>query len=408
MSLFEYHAKDSQGQSFHGEMEGSSASLIARQLTDSGAIPLNIREVKIEVSDAQKFKLDWLKKNKVNLDEMILFSRQMRSLMRAGIPIVRAIRGLSSSSQNPHFSSILSEIADSLESGMDLATSLKQHDGVFSHLYVSVIFVGENTGKLDMAFQHIAKHLDLERETLKRIKSATRYPTFVLVAIGIAIVILNMFVIPAFAGVFAKFGAELPWQTQVILAVSNFFVEYWVVLLLFLGGVLYGGKRYLNTDAGRLKWDEKKLRMPVLGKIFERINLSRFCQSFAIVLDSGIPVTNGLTVVEGSVGNLYMESKIGDMRKSIERGDSILNAATATNMFTPVVLQMMAVGEESGTMVELLDEAASFYTEEVDYALQGLTEAIEPLLIIAIGAMVLVMALGVFLPLWDLSGVAAG
>ena len=388
-------------------MEGGSASAIAQQLSNDGAIPLAIKEISEDVSDFRKMDFAFFKQ-KVSMDELILFSRQMRSLSRAGIPIVRAIRGLAASSDNQTFETVLIVIAESLESGVDLASSFKQHPHVFSDLYVSIVHVGENTGRLDEAFKHVSVHLEVERETLKRIKAATRYPSFVLIAISIAVVILNMFVIPAFAGVFEKFGAELPWQTQVILAVSNFFVIYWPVLVLSLILIFFGVRRYLATDEGRYYWDERKLKLPILGEIFERINLSRFCQSFAMVLESGLPVTQGLSVVEGAIGNLYMSGKVQGMRKSIERGDSILNSATATNMFTPVVLQMIAVGEETGSVGELLNEAAGFYTEAVDYALKGLTDAIEPLLIIAIGGMVLVMALGVFLPLWDLSSVAAG
>ena len=224
--------------------------------------------------------------------------------------------------------------------------------------------------------------------------------------IAIAIVVLNVFVIPAFADVFAKFHAELPWQTRAIIAVSDFFVDYWALIGLAVGGLGFATHRYLNTDRGRFNWDRWKLKLPIIGSIFERINLGRFCQTFAMVSRAGVPVTQGLNVIARAIGNEYMADRVATMRLGIERGSGIAQTAKESGMFTPVVLQMIAVGEETGSMDELLDQAAGFYEEEVDYELKTLTDAVEPILIIAIGIMVLILALGVFLPLWDLSSVA--
>ncbi len=405
MARFEYQAKDINGRTITGHMEGVSASAVAQQLNATGAIPLKVFGAPEESEKHSTFAISLFQK-RITIDELIIFSHQMSSLTKAGISVVRAVRGLAESARNELFAEVLADIAETLEGGADIATTLKRHGDVFSDLYMSVIHVGENTGRLDEAFKRIAVYLELERETVKRIKAATRYPMFVLIAIGIAITILNMFVIPAFAGVFAKFGAELPWQTRAILAVSDFFVNYWVYLLGSLAGIWWGLKRYLQTPEGHLKWDRLKLRLPIMGSIFERINLGRFCQTFAMVIKSGLPVTQGLHVVARAIGNDYMALKVNGMRAGIERGESVTQTAVASDLFTPVVLQMIAVGEETGSIDELLDQAAGFYEEEVDYALKMLTDAIEPILIIAIGMMVLVLALGVFLPLWDLSGVA--
>jgi MSHA biogenesis protein MshG len=277
---------------------------------------------------------------------------------------------------------------------------------VFNDLFVALIHVGENTGRLDAAFRQIAGYLELERETRQRIQAATRYPMFVLAAISIAIVILNIFVIPAFATVFAKYGADLPWQTQAILAVSNFFVQFWPLLLLVSVALVWALLSYLKTPAGRLRWHTLKIQLPILGSIFERIYLSRFCHTFAMVSRAGVPLNQGLKIVARAIGNDYFAVRIDEMRSGIERGESVTATANQAKLFSPVVLQMMAVGEETGTMDELLDQAASFYEEEVSYALKGMTDALEPILIIGIAGLVLIMALGVFLPLWDLNSVA--
>ncbi len=409
MALYDFQALDGSGQRSSGRREVASSGALARELQAMGLTPLKIEEVaatSAKQPEAAASSAGFFGQRKVTLDEVILFSHQMHSLTKAGISVVRAVRGLSESQKNPRLAEILVETGDNLESGVDLATSFGRYPETFSDLFVSVIHVGENTGRLDMAFKQVAEYLQIERETRKRIKSATRYPTFVLSAIGIAIVIMNIFVIPAFEGVFAKFGADLPWQTQVLMSISGFFVAYWWLLLLGAGAAFMGVRWYLSQPAGRLQWDQAKLRLPILGSIFEKINLSRFCQTFAMVSRAGLPINQSLTIIARVLGNEYLSHKVVRMRESVEAGTGMLQTAREAQMFTPVVLQMIAVGEETGAMDDLLEQAAGFYEEEVDYQLKGLTDAIEPILIVAIAGMVLVLALGVFLPLWDLSSVA--
>lgn len=411
MPLFDFQVVSAAGVKSGGRREANSTGALAAELRRDGLIPVAIVEAAELASSAggaadSGIGLSLFGPSKVTLDEVILFSHQMYSLTKAGISVVRAIRGLSESQKNPRLADILAQTSAALESGTDLATAFGRYPDVFSELFLSVIHVGENTGRLDAAFRQIARYLETERETRKRIKSATRYPIFVLSAISIALVIMNIFVIPAFAGVFAKFNAELPWQTQLLMSVSAFFVNYWWLLLLGLVGAVFGTRRYLASPDGRMHWDRVKLRLPLLGGIFERINLSRFCQTFAMVSRAGLPINQSLTVIARVIGNTYLSAKVLKMREGVERGSGILQTAQESQMFTPVVLQMIGVGEETGAMDELLEQAAGFYEEEVDYQLKGLTDAIEPILIVAIAGMVLVLALGVFLPLWDLSSVA--
>ena len=404
MPRFAFSAKNSQGVATSGVREAASPGALAQELSLLGMTPLTITpesEAGTTLLPAAK-DLD----RAMGLDEMIIFSHQMSSLMRAGISVVRALHGLAESQKSERFTAILQDVAKQLESGVDVATSLRRFPKVFGELYVSVIHVGENTGRLDTAFKQIARYLEAERETRRRVNSATRYPMFVIGSLFGAVIILNVFVIPAFAGVFAKFGADLPWQTQVIIATSDFFVAFWPYLLALAVGGALAARSYISSPEGRLVWDQLKLRMPLLGGIFERINMARFCQTFAMVTRSGLPITQGLNVIARAIGNEYHALKVSQMREGIERGASVYATARESRMFTPVVLQMIAVGEETGSMDELLEQAASFYEEEVDYELKSLTEAIEPILIIGIAILVLIMALGVFLPLWDLSAVA--
>lgn len=404
MAQFAYVCRNSVGSRVEGILEASNEEDAAGELMQTGMTPISIQLAEAPTEMVIDFGA-WFAP-KVHLEDLILFSRQMYSLSKAGIPMIRALSGLADSTVNTTLAKIILEIQADLESGQALSRAMARQK-VFSELYVAIIHVGENTGRLDEAFAQIAEYLELERETIKRIKSATRYPTFVIAAMGIGLLIINVFVIPAFSGVFEKLGADLPWQTQVLVGLSNFMLNYWYLLLFVTLGAVTVIRLWLATPEGLIIWHRWKLKLPVIGSLFERIHLGRFCRSFAMILRSGLPIVQGLNTVSEAVGNDHMAKLIRDMRGYIERGGSFLQSASQSGLFTPLVLQMISVGEETGAMDEMLAEAADFYEQEVDYDLKSLADAIEPILIIGIGAMILVLALGVFLPLWDLSSAAA-
>jgi MSHA biogenesis protein MshG len=279
---------------------------------------------------------------------------------------------------------------------------------VFSELFIAMIHVGENTGMLDDSFKRLSEILELERDTKRRVKQALRYPTFVVIALLAALMVVNFLVIPRFASVFAKLGADLPFLTQVLVGTSNFLLGYWPLMLFAVaaGAVLI--RQWKQTDRGRLMWDRYKLKLPIIGPLLELITLSRFARNFATMLKAGMPVTHALTVVADATDNAWIGSHIKDMRLGIERGESLLRTARHSEMFTPLILQMIAVGEETGSVDDMLNNVADFYDEDVDYGLKRLAESIEPILIVAMGILVLILALGVFLPIWDLGAAAMG
>ena len=406
MAKYQYKGRDAQGALITGQLDAVNAEAVATQLNSRGLIPLSIQEVATAAGNS--FDFAKLFRKRISVEELIIFSRQMHSLNKAGVPIIRALRGLAGSIKNETLKETLYDVADTLESGVDLASSLNRHPEIFSPLYVSVIHVGENTGRLDLAFKQVAGYLELERDTKKRIGEATRYPLFVIVAIVIAIGVINVLVVPAFAKLFSSFNAELPWQTQFLINCSNFTVNNWYWLLLAIIGSILACRYYIATDIGGLNWDRMKLRIPLVGGIFERINLGRFARTYAMVARAGVPIIQALNVVGSAVGNRYIESKINAMRTRIERGENFSRVAQNSGMFSELVLQMISVGEETGTMDDLLDEVADFYEQEVDYDLKSLGDKIEPILLLIVAGMVLILALGVFLPMWDLSSAVKG
>ncbi|WP_286234686.1 type II secretion system F family protein [Thalassotalea sediminis] len=411
MATFDYTGRNSQGGQVKGSIEASNAAAVAEQLNRQQIIPIAIEPSKKKSDGNTSGQIDLsalFGGSLVSLDDLIVFCRQMYALVRSGVPILRAINGMSDSTNNVKLKAALSEIASQLEGGYTLSSALNHHPKIFTPLFVSLVHVGENTGQLEQAFAKLASYFEREQETRKRIKTALRYPSFVIIAIVIAVVVLNIFVIPTFADMFSKLGAELPWATRALISSSEFFLTYWPHMLVSSIVAFFGIRGYLNTPAGKYRWDRIKTRLPIVGSIIERSILARFSHSFAIVLKAGVPMTTGLTLVSEAVDNNYMAKKIVSMRTAIESGESLLRSAIASDLFTPLVLQMVAVGEETGRVDELLQEVADYYEREVDYELSTLTAKIEPILIAIVAAMVLILALGIFTPMWDMMSAFKG
>jgi MSHA biogenesis protein MshG len=406
MPFFAYKGRNAQGELVTGTLESVSSNGVADLLMNTGITPVEIVTTRQPVSTVGSKWFERLTEEKIRSIDVQLFSRQMHTLLKSGVPIMRALAGLRESTSNKSFARVIQEIRESLDSGRELSAAFRAHPRIFSNFYVSMIRVGEMTGRMDEIFMRLFNHLEFEREMQERVKTAMRYPTFVVIAMVVALAVINIFVIPAFAKVYAGFKAELPFMTQVLLKTSSFTVAYWPVMLLAIVIGVIWFKFYTNTPVGRYKWDKLKLRFPIAGKIVLKGTLSRFARSLALAMRSGIPIVQGLTVVSQVVDNDYIASRVDQMRDGVERGESILRTAATAGVFTPVVLQMIAVGEETGDLDGLMQEVAEMYEREVDYELKTLSAQIEPILIVGLGILVLVVALGVFLPIWDLGKVA--
>jgi len=408
MPVFAYKGRSARGELVQGTLEGADSGGVADQLLNTGITPTEITlsraatGEKTEIGIWQRLTME----RKVDALELMLFSRQMYTLLKAGVPIMRALAGLQESTHNPAFSAMLQDLRESLDSGRELSTAMRRHPRIFSPFYLSMVQVGEMTGMLDVTFLRLYEHIEFEREMTERIKSALRYPMFVLVAMAIAMVIVNIFVIPAFAKVFEGFHAELPLMTKVLMGFSGFMVAFWPLLLALVIGAVVTFRAWLNTVNGRYRWDRHKFHIPVAGRIIMKATLARFARSLALSFKSGIPIVQGLNAVGLVVDNEFMRSRIEQMRDGVERGESILRTAAASGVFTPTVLQMIAVGEETGDMDGLMFEIAGMYEREVEYEIKTLSANIEPIMIVLLGGLVLVLALGIFLPMWDLGQAA--
>jgi len=404
MAIYLFKGRNADGRLVNGQVEASSTDTAASQLLGRGITPVSMEEQLIKLTLRERLERS-TNLGKVDTVELIMFSRQMYTISKSGIPLVKGLRGLAASVRNYTFQQALNDIIERLETGVELSTAMRFHPKIFNNLFISMVSVGENSGRLDLIFKQLSEYMERDVNTSKSIKTALRYPTFVLIAISIAMTIINIKVIPAFAGMFANFGAELPLPTRILIGISDFFVAYWMYMFIAVGGVLIWFFHYIKTPDGSRWWGRKKLRLMIVGDIIERASLARYARSFGLMLNAGLPISNALELCARAIDNNYLGDKIRGIRAGIERGEGLYQTHLVSGMFTPLVLQMISVGEESGQVDTLLAEVAEFYEREVEYDTKVLGDRIEPLMIIVMAGFVVVLALGIFLPMWDMYSV---
>ncbi|MCS6785574.1 MAG: type II secretion system F family protein [Thiobacillaceae bacterium] len=407
MAVFQYRARNAQGEPVQGRLDGASAVEVAAHLLASELTPIDIVALREQPELSLAALLDWRERS-IDLTQLQVFSRQLHTLLKAGVPILRALSSLRASSTNPRLVRILSQLQDGLAQGRELSTCMAQHPRVFDPFYLAMVRMGEMTGRLDETLDRLAQHLQAVRQMRNRIKQALRYPGFVILAMIAAVVVINLLVIPAFSKVYTGMQAELPWMTRWLLTMSNFTKAHFHWMLVGSGALILGWSLWLKTRQGRYLWDRYKLKLPIAGKILHKAALGHFARSLALAARSGVPILQALSAVGAVTDNRYLAEKIDNMRTGVAHGESLLRTATLTGVFTPMVLQMIAVGEETGELDRLLDEIADMYGQEVDHEIATLSQQIEPILITALGIMVLILALGIFLPVWDMGAKALG
>ncbi len=407
MTVFVYKGRSPRGEPVDGRLDGDSAEQVASRLQSAGITPIDIGHAGDGAGALRRL---WvaLGGGKPSTADLMMFSRQMYTITKAGVPLLRGLKGLQASTHNEVLRTTLGEILQSLEGGRDLGTSFARHPRVFPPLYVNMVRVGESTGTLDVAFLRLCEYLNTEQDVNDRVQSALRYPLTVVAAVMVSIGIISVKVIPAFAPVFKILGNRIPWPTRVIMGVSSVTSHYWWLITLLAAGAAVGFRAYVARDAGRYRWHRAKLRIPLVGDLMHEAILARVTRSLAICLSAGIPALQALATIARTTGNDYVSEAILKMRDTVERGESISHAAASLKLFPPLVVQMIAVGEETGELTGLLGEVAEHYRRDVDYRLKNLSAVLEPALIVGVGGIVLILALGVFLPMWNMFAKVGG
>ena len=408
MEVFEYKGRSSRGEIMTGTIESPSQDAVAQWMLTTGISPITINVQRDSAREAPAWLRRIMEHGALKIRDLLLFTRQMATMVKAGVPMIQSLASIQKSTINTALVRILRGIRADLEKGADLSTALSHHPKLFNEYYVAMVRVGENSGQLEEIFRRLFAQIEFEDHMQKKIKSALRYPSFVLIAIAIAVGILTLFVIPVFATFFDKFGATLPLMTRILIVASNFAVNYWWVVLGVIAGCFYGFKLFVGQPSGRYTWDKLKLRIPIAGNILKKATLARFCRALATASKSGVPLVQAFTLVSRVVDNAFYEERILAMRAGIERGESMLRVSQAAGIFMPLELQMISVGEETGDIDGMLAKVADIYQEDVEYEIGRLSETIEPIIMLAMGILVLILMLGIFMPMWQLGAAVKG
>lgn len=401
MPQFIYRGRDNDGKLRVGQRTSFDANILSAELIKEGITPVQIKPYEPSRNWLSVI-LDFIHGKNLHREELAIFSRQMQLLHQAGVPIVEALKQLAGLSKLRSFSEALNSVSDFLEKGESLSTALRHFPHIFPPLMVNIVQIGEDTGHLSDSFGYIFQYLEFEINNAKQFKAAFRYPLFVLSSIIFAFLILNLFVIPTFARSYANLQFSLPWQTRLLIATSNFFsnFKYYLLFIVIAGSILFF--RYIKTPTGKYRWNKFLLHIPVIGKLFKRIILIRFCQIFAIILKSGLPLNQGLSMVKSTIANTYIVRQIEETEVAIESGTPFTQAITKIELFSPLELQILAVGERSGELSPALSYIANFHTQEIEFDLKRMNDMVGPVLLGAVSVLVLILALGIYLPIWNM------
>jgi MSHA biogenesis protein MshG len=401
MQTYLYEGRNKFGEKMKGRIESANPRAVAKWLIDAEIAPTRILPLPKPAPQPEWFTA-LTGEDRVPILELQLLTRQLGGMTRAGMPLLQAIEGIQRSTGNKTLARTLLEVRADLDRGSDLSSALARHPKIFDAFYVNMVRVGESAGKLGDAFQALFRQIEFERDIEKRVKSAVRYPTFVLSAVAIGLTVLMIFVIPTFAATYKNLKAELPYVTQVLIAVSSFMRAEWWLILLAGGAGFFAFRKWIATERGHYLWDRATAHLPIVGSIVAKAAVARFCRNFAMASRAGVPLVQSVELAARVAGNEFYTQRLLGMRRGVERGESFTRVATTTGVFSPVELQMIGVGEATGELDDMMDELAHIHSEDVAFAVSKLSETVEPILLGVMGVMVGTLLLGVFSPLWNL------
>lgn len=394
MGKYAYKARSRDGKIISGEMEGDSKDVVTARLREKGFFVTSVKEKSKEIVLFQK---------KVKTYEVAVFARQFATMIGAGVPLVRCLGILNEQCENPRFRQILSKIRSDVESGATFSKSLEKYPEVFTNLFVDLVRAGEAGGILDEILNRLANYLESSEQLKSKVKGALTYPIVVATIALLVVFFLLTFVLPNFKNIFSGMGeATLPLPTRVLLQLSDFLSAYFVFILMGIAAFIYGLRKFFTTKQGRRIWDVNILRMPVVGNLLRKVAIAKFTRTLGTLVASGVPILQALEVTAATAGNVVIADAIHKTRVSIREGESIAEPLKASGVFPPMVVQMIAVGEETGELDNMLIKIADFYEQEVDTAVKGLTSVIEPIIIVFMGVVVGGIVMAIFLPMIEI------
>lgn len=396
-TTYAYKVRDKSGNLVTGELIGDSEGLVMTKLRQMGMTPIEVKKAKTGL----KMEIN-LRPGHVKLKDLAVFSRQFATMVNSGLPILRALAILGEQTANKELSKVLVQVRLDVEQGQSLSGAMQKHPKAFSDLYVAMVKSGETGGVLDDVLLRLADNIEKDVELRRKVKSAMTYPAVVVLLVSLILSAMLLFVVPQFKSIYSQLGGELPLPTRILLAVSNAVRSYWYVFLIGVIGMAFAFGRYKRTEAGRSRVDAIKIRVPIFGPLFHKTALARFSSTLGMLLRSGVPILQALDIVSDTVNNRVISRAVGDVQTSVREGESIAKPLSKHAVFPPMVVQMLAVGEETGAVDSMLDKVADFYNSEVSASVEALTSLIEPLLIAIIGGAVGAAVIALYMPMFNI------
>lgn len=416
MPQFIYKARDRGGKLISGQMEGPNRGEIAGRIGGMGYVPVFIQEKAGKAApgaglpgSSQEISLAFFDKfRRVKANDLLFFTQQLTTIIRAGIPITTGLSILAEQSKNPIFTNVIQEVLDRVKEGDPLSDALARHPKIFQDIYIHMVRAGEASGKLEEVLNQIGFFLEYDIETKARLKSATRYPKIVSGTLIGAFMFAIYFILPKFMVMFKSFKTTLPLPTRMMISLHYIFSTYWYLIFGIMAAAIGAFQWYVRTEQGRYQWDLVKIQIPIMGPVFLKIAMSRFTRMFVTLNRSGLPMLQTLEIAASTVGNVYLAGIILNIQQSVKDGGTLSEKMKDKSIFPPLVYQMFAVGESSGTLDEVVEKVSEFYDKEVDKSIKNLSSLIEPIMIVFMGAMMLFLALAIFMPMWDMAKMARG
>jgi len=400
---YNYTAKDKDGYTLNGALEANSESEVAEALHKKELIVISVEQAKDKTAKA-RFKG---KGKKVKLDDLVIFTRQLATMIDSGIPLVHALVILSEQVENPDLKEVVVVVRQDIEAGMSFCDALGKHPKVFSELFINMVRAGESSGMLDDILERLATYLEKTAALARKIGSSLVYPAVVVTMAFIITAVLLLKVVPTFKGIFDTLGGKLPFPTQVLIFVSDLFRKYFLFVVFALVGIVFLFRKYIATEKGHYKFDQVKLKAPILGELFRKLSIAKFSRTFSTLVKSGVSVLSALDIVSKTSGNKVVEEAVLNCSKAVRDGESIAQPLLKSGVFPPMVCRMISVGEQTGQLEKMLTKIADFYDEQVDAATSALTSMIEPLVIAFLGIVVGGIVIALFLPIFQISKLIA-
>jgi type IV pilus assembly protein PilC len=396
MTAFAYTAINAQGLVSKGVMHAPDPDAAKDQLRQQGLLAQSLAEQKVTSSGGARF-------SKVKPKSLQIFSRQFATLIQAGVSIVQALLILEDQTDDKKLSAVIAEVREDVESGVVLSRAMSRHPKVFSRLFVAMIEAGEASGTLDVVLDRVAIQIEKDTKLKRRVKSAMLYPTVVLTFATLVLIGMLMFLVPIFVKIFQSLNGQLPTITQIVVNMSNFLRDYWFIIFPVIAAVIFGLLRFKRTPEGRAMWDRFKLRLPMkIGDVVLKVAMARFSRTLATLVSAGVDIVKALEITGSTAGNTVLEEALVNVRQRLNEGARIAQTMTENDVFPPMVSQMVKIGEETGELDKMLSKIADFYEDEVDTAVAALTSIIEPIMMIGVGAMVGVIVISMYMPMFKM------